>query len=105
MPTLKFVRIKYTSFRHRFVPTGPGIYRIEVDGVIRYVGQATNLQRRYTDHWDEQSNPELRDLILNATQLEFDYHMAYDRKELNRLEREYIDQHIQTVAGINKRGT
>lgn len=98
--SLSFASSKYTPFRHQYVPNVPGIYRIVVDGSVRYVGKATSLRRRYIEHLDERYNMALRALIVGGSKLCFEYAVVYEKDRLQQVETKYIHRHVDTVMGV-----
>lgn len=105
-PDESFKVIKYTFFRQRQVQDIPGIYlvmcRDTVDQGQRglYVGQATNLRKRYVEHYNERDNEMLRDLIESCAKPEFAWMPVYEQGRLTEIEQSFISQYRDIVINI-----
>ena len=101
-----FKIIRYTFLRQRHVREVPGIYlvicRVAMAQGNRgvYVGQATNLRKRYVDHFNERDNEELRLLIENCPEPEFAWLPVYEQGRLTETEQSYITQYKDVVINI-----
>ena len=65
-----------------------------------YVGQSTNLRKRYLEHYNERDNEELRLLIANCAEPEFAWLPVYQQGQLNETEQSYITQYRDIVINI-----
>jgi len=84
---LKFRQTKYTTFRERWVPTSPGLYRILIDERIRYIGKAKNLKRRYVDHLQTtEHNLALFKAMQKSKNIEFQFIIVPVANKLSELE-------------------
>ena len=101
-----FKIIRYTFFRQRRVREVPGIYLLICRAVVAqgnrgvYVGQATNLRKRYVDHFNERDNPELRRLIEACAEPEFAWLPVYEQGRLTETEQRYITRYRDVVINI-----
>jgi excinuclease UvrABC nuclease subunit len=79
---------KLSSFK--MVPKTSGCYILSTfDGVILYIGLSINLNKRFQEHLD---NPEKVNATLKGKAFWFNFY-AYDKGNLNRLERTWINQY------------
>lgn len=105
-PDKKFKIVRYTFFRQRHVQEVPGIYLVICKAVVAqgnrgvYVGQATNLRKRYVDHFNESDNEVLRLLIENCAEPEFAWLPVYEKGRLTETEQSYITQYRDVVINI-----
>ena len=105
-PDEKFKIVRYTFFRQRHVQEVPGIYLVFCKAVVAqgsrgvYVGQATNLRKRYVDHFNESDNEVLRLLIENCAEPEFAWLPVYEKGRLTETEQSYITQYRDVVINI-----
>ena len=101
-----FKIIRYTFLRQRHVLQVPGIYLVLCRAAIAqgnrgvYVGQATNLRKRYLDHYNERDNEALRVLIGSCAEPEFAWLPIYERGRLTEAEQSYITRYKDFAINI-----
>ena len=102
----RFKTLRYTFLRQRHVREVPGVYLIICRATISqgsrgiYVGQATNLRKRYVDHYNERDNEALRLLIETCDQPEFAWLPVYEKGRLTAIEQCYITHYKDFVINI-----
>ena len=102
----RFKILRYTFLRQRHVLEVPGIYLIICRTTISqgargvYVGQATNLRKRYVDHYNERHNEALRLLIETCDQPEFAWLPVYQKGRLTGIEQCYITRYKDFAINI-----
>ncbi len=85
------IRVQFNLRFHKFVPVETGCYVLtDFEGEVLYVGLTEDLHRRFAEHRD---NKEKRNLTTRGTAFWF-YYLPCDRKETNRIERTWLNQHL-----------
>jgi len=90
-------RVQFSLKSWKFVPKEAGCYVLTTfEGEVLYVGLTDNLYRRFFKHRDtkEKRNPTKSGLAF------WFYYLVSDEKEVNRIERGWLNQHISLHGGF-----
>ena len=83
--------------RERFIPAGPGCYVLTTfSSEVLYIGLSVNLRRRMNDHLD---NPGKTTATIQGRAVLF-YWLKVEELELNKVERTWLNTHIQHEGKI-----
>jgi len=88
---MHFKKQKYTQFRERNVPQAPGVYKISINSVVRYVGRAVNLRTRYNQHLQTtEHNLKLFNEMQSNGDIGFEFLIIHERDKLEDKEKKEI---------------
>jgi len=83
-------RVEFSFRYHKFIPSEAGCYVLAAfDNEVLYVGLTEDLHGRFFDH---RSNKEKCSQTPQGAAFWF-YYLACNEKELNRIERTWLNQH------------
>ena len=89
-------KVQFSLKDRKFVPCTAGCYALTTfEGDVLYVGLTENFNRRFVQHrdTDEKRNPTAHGRAF------WFYYLTADLKEINRIERSWLNQHI-TAHGV-----